>query len=326
MGHISPLLGIILELKDEYNFIYFGLEGSMEEEVCKKYNIEFHKMKLKPFYRKNIFKNILTFYLILKEIKIIRKMYKNYDIKSIISSGGFVSIPLILSFKNCKKILLESNTTIGLANKLLANYVSYIGTQFPTIKHKKCILTGNPIRVFESKFDHPFFYLNEPVILFVGGSNGAFEIVKVAYEFNNLYPNIKLFVITGEHYYDTFTFNNNVRKFKRIEELSSILHKFKLVISRAGGATITELLLANVVFILIPSNNVVGNHQVLNANYLKSIGACEVISDISDLKYLSIIYDLIFNQQRRNNLLLKQKDLAIKDSVKRIKNLIYKNN
>lgn len=324
MGHISPLLGIILELKDEFNFIYFGLEGSMEEEVCKKYNIEFHKMKLKPFYRKNIFKNIITFYLILKERKIIRKKYKNYDIKAIVSSGGFVSIPLILSFKNRKKILLESNTTIGLANKLLANYVSYIGIQFPTIKHKKCILTGNPIKVFEAKFDHPFFYLNEPIILFVGGSNGAFEIVKAAYEFNNLYPNIKLFVITGKHYYDTFTFNNNVRKFKRIEELSSILHKFRLVISRAGGATITELLLANVVFILIPSGNVVGNHQVLNANYIKSMGACEVIDDIKDLKYLSNIYDLIFNQERRNNILLKQKDIAVTDSITRIKKLINK--
>jgi UDP-N-acetylglucosamine--N-acetylmuramyl-(pentapeptide) pyrophosphoryl-undecaprenol N-acetylglucosamine transferase len=131
-------------------------------------------------------------------------------------------------------------------------------------------------------------------------------------------------VITGKHYYDTFTFNNNVRKFKRIEELSSILYKFKLVISRAGGATITELLLANVVFILIPSGNVVGNHQVLNANYIKSMGACEVIDDIKDLKYLSNIYDLIFNQERRNNILLKQKDIVVTDSITRIKKLINK--
>jgi hypothetical protein len=54
------------------------------------------------------------------------------------------------------------------------------------------------------------------------------------------------------------------------------------------------------------------------------MGACEVIDDIKDLKYLSNIYDLIFNQERRNNILLKQKDIAVTDSITRIKKLINK--
>ena len=230
---------------------------------------------------------------------------------------------MILSIKNRKKILLESNTTIGLANKLLANYVSYIGIQFPTIKHKKCILTGNPIKVFEAKFDHPFFYSKEPVILFVGGSNGAFEIVKAANEFNVHYPNIKMFVITGDRYYDTFSFNQNARKFKKIPELSAILNKFCLVISRAGAATITELLLAKVVFILIPSLNVSANHQVLNAKYIKDRGACEVVDSITNIKYLSVIYELIFDKEKRKAILLNQEKLVINDSIKKVKSLIY---
>ena len=42
MGHISPLLGIILSLKEEYDFVYFGLKDSMEERVCTRYNITFY--------------------------------------------------------------------------------------------------------------------------------------------------------------------------------------------------------------------------------------------------------------------------------------------
>ena len=299
MGHISPLLGIILNLKDKYKFIYFGLEGSMEEAICKKYNIDFHKMKLTPFYRKNIFKNIVTFHHIFREKRIIKKQYKNHKPNMIISSGGFVSIPIILSFNKCKKLLLESNTTLGLANKFLARFVNYIGVQFNSIKHKKSILLGNPIKIYNPSFDHPFFYLGEKIILFVGGSNGAFDIVKAACEFNNIYPDIKIFVITGERYFDTFSFNQNVKVFKKIPELSSILNRFDLVISRAGAATITELLLANVVFILFPSENVSANHQVLNAEYIKKHGACEIIYNIKDTKYIAQIYDLLSNGNKR---------------------------
>ena len=132
----SFIIGIFLELNKQYDFIYFGLEGSMEEEICHKYNIKFHSMKLLPFYLKNIFKNFSTFYLIFKEIKKIKKMYSSFDVKSIISSGGFVSIPLILGLKNNNKILLESNTTLGLANKFLSIFVNKIGVQFNTIKNK----------------------------------------------------------------------------------------------------------------------------------------------------------------------------------------------
>lgn len=324
MGHISPLIGIILELKDKYNFTYFGLENSMEEAICKKYSITFHKMKLLPFYRKNIFKNLLTFYYIHKERRIIRKLYKQNKPDFIISSGGFVSIPLILSFRNRKKLLLESNTTMGLANKLLSHFVDYVGVQFDTIKCNKKVFVGNPIKVFNQSFDHPYFYSNDPVILFVGGSNGAFDIVKIAFEFNQKYPSIKLFVITGENYFDTFKFGENAKVFKKIPELSSILNKFNLVVSRAGAATITELLLANVAFVLVPSYNVSANHQVLNAKYIEENDACNVIYDIKNPKYLSELYDLLHNIKKRNEMILAQKKLQITDSILRVSKLIEK--
>ena len=134
MGHISPLISIINAMKDEYDFIYFGLEGSMEEEICLKNNITFHSMKLYPFYRKNIFKNVKTIYRLYIEKRKINNLYNIYKVKALISSGGFVSIPLILSKVKGKRILLESNTTLGLANKFLLLYINYLGIQFDTIK------------------------------------------------------------------------------------------------------------------------------------------------------------------------------------------------
>ena len=324
MGHISPLLGIILEYRYDYDFVYFGLENSMEEAICNKYNIRFHKMNLEPFYRKNIFKNFKTFYLIFKERSAIRKKYKHYNCSVIISSGGFVSVPLITSFKNKKIILLESNTTLGLANRFLSLFADYVGIQFDSIKHRKSIMLGNPIKICEPIFDHPWFYKNEKIILFVGGSNGAFDIVKLAYEFNNKFPHIKIFVITGEKYYETFIFNHNAIVLKKIFELNSVLNKFNLVVSRAGASTITELILSNTPFLLVPSHNVSGNHQVLNAKYLKEKGVCEVLYELNFERDTLMIERLIYDAEKLNNMLKKQEKLKIKDSLIRIKCLIEK--
>lgn len=324
MGHISPLISVINYMKNDYKFIYFGLEGSMEEDVCKRYNIKFYSMKLYPFYRKNIFKNFKTIFQIIVERKKINKLFKDYNIKAIISSGGYVSIPLVLSKIKSKKILLESNTTIGLANKFLLRYVDFLGCQFDAIKHKKRIVTGNPITIGSPIFDHPFFYLKDNIILFVGGSNGAFEIVKIANEFNKKYPYIKIFVITGERYFETFTFNENAKVFKKIDNLSSILNKFNLVISRAGASTITELLLSRVAFILIPSKNVSANHQVFNANYIKDKNACEVIYDILDSKNVDLIYNIFSDETARSEMINNQKNLIVFNSLEKLKMLILK--
>ena len=128
------------------------------------------------------------------EIKRIKSEFKNAPIKAIISSGGYVSFPLVFSFKNnkkVKKILLEPNSVIGLANKVLSFKVDYICTQFDISKNAKFITTGNPIKINNPIFDHPSFYKNSNMILFVGGSNGALEIVKLAYDFNYNFPDVE---------------------------------------------------------------------------------------------------------------------------------------
>jgi UDP-N-acetylglucosamine--N-acetylmuramyl-(pentapeptide) pyrophosphoryl-undecaprenol N-acetylglucosamine transferase len=220
--------------------------------------------------------------------------------------------------------LLESNTTLGLANKFLANFVDYVGVQFNSIRHKKSILVGNPIKIYKPNFDHPWFYKGEKVILFVGGSNGAFDIVKMSYEFNLKYPGVKIIVITGNHYYNTFVFNKNAAVFKKIFELSSVLNKFDLVVSRAGASTITELLLSNTPFILVPSPNVSGNHQVYNAKYLEEQGVREVIYDINFEQNIAFIYKVLFDKNKLENMKNNQRIIQIKDSLRRVYDLIEK--
>ena len=50
-----------------------------------------------------------------------------------------------------------------------------------------------------------------------------------------------------------------------LDNLSSLFKSSDLIISRAGAGTISEILMANVPSILIPSPNVANNHQYYNA-------------------------------------------------------------
>ena len=61
--------------------------------------------------------------------------------------------------------------------------------------------------------------------------------------------------------------------------MPELIHKSDIIISRAGALAISELCVIGKPVVLVPSPNVVEDHQTKNAIYLKSSGACEIIKD-----------------------------------------------
>ena len=297
MGHVTPLIAIYEHYKNRFSFLYFGLKDSMEERECRKQNIPFFALDLLPFYRKNLLKNYHTFKKINKEKKRISEKLKTAKIRAIFTSGGFVSIPVVLASRTfkCKKILFEANAVMGLANKWLSLYVDMVITQFDI--NSKYFNLGYPILNNQKpSLDLPFFYQKKPLLLFVGGSNGALEIVKFAYQFHLDNPHINCVILTGNRYYDLYDLNNNAIKFKRIENVSSIFKYFNVIVSRSGGATISELFSIGSKAVLIPSRNVVGDHQYHNAINLKEYQNFKVALDYEEMK--NAITDLLSNDKK----------------------------
>ena len=268
MGHITPLIAIYESLKEKYDFLYIGLKNSMEEEVCKRKQIPFMGLELFPFYRRKIYRNFKTLKHIMMEKKKIINNIKKDDIKAVFTSGGFVSIPVILAFKNSrfKKYLLEANAVMGLANNYLKRYVDEVITQFPI---KASFLNyGYPVYINKSTFDCHFFYQSKPLILVLGGSNGALELVKYAYKLHIDFPQFNFLILTGRYYLKLYEFNANALVYEKINDVAGIFKHCDLIISRAGGATIAEIIETNSKAILIPSRNVTNDHQYKNAHYL----------------------------------------------------------
>ncbi len=173
LGHITPLINIYNKFKSEHSFVYFGLENSLEEEICKKNNIKFISLKLKGLNRKNIFKNIEVFNLIRYSNKIVKKeLVKKPDL--IIASSGFVCIPLLYKAKRIPIFLLEQNTTLGLVNRLFYKKCTKLFLSLPIDKKlSKSVLSGNFILNNYNTYDNIDFYCKKPLILLFFGSMGS---------------------------------------------------------------------------------------------------------------------------------------------------------
>lgn len=303
MGHISPLLALNERLKAKYEVVYIGLAHSMEEKWAQKNNISFLTIKAYPFYKKKFWKNIKTFYYLFREKKRLQKLFKQ-DVIAIYTTGGFVSIAPLLALKkqNINKILIESNTEKGLASRLISPYLTTVWYQFPVFNDRLGICKKMPI-YYGNEYYMPKLYHQEDKILFVGGSNGAEEIIELAALFNQKYPHVLIFVLTG-HKQNLFHFNDRAILLESIPSLVSVMKYFTLIISRSGGATISELIDTTSPNMLFPSKYVTNNHQVKNAQMMLSLKATKIITTIFDYDK---IYALFMN---KNELLDLKKGLT----------------
>lgn len=211
----------------------------------------------------------------------------------ILGMGGYVSIaPILVAYiLGIPRAIHEQNIIPGLANRLLAPFVSRIFVSFPDtnfgIFQSKVIYTGLPLRkeLYSVKpSEHDKF-----TVLIMGGSQGARVINETVLELveKQMINDVRFIHITG-----TRDFNRLKERIEKIksydyevysyrEDVWTLYQEADLVISRAGAGSVIELATVNIPAILIPYKGAEG-HQYLNAKWLMENGM-GVIIDQSQL-------------------------------------------
>ncbi len=283
-GHIFPLLKMKEVIKENHpniSFEYYGLKNSLEETICKKdKDIKFNPLELD----KNgvNFKSLNTFY---KEYKKVYEKIKNEKIKFIISSGGFVSLPVLLAARKLKikYVLLEENVIMGRVVKLLYKKSFKTCLTFPiaNLKGKNIVLTGNPSSQFkinpnEYRLDNK--YIN---ILVIGGSKGSKVLTDIAIKLRNMLDKkYRIILIAGKTYKDIyFEANERLLIYEFIDNLYNMMNNCDYIISRSGSSSICEALMVEKPLFLVPSRTVKDDHQYKNALYVKDNHACQIIDE-----------------------------------------------
>ena len=287
-GHIFPALAVSKKVQKDWNIHWLGVHKRLDYKfVPRKYNLLTLKLETP---KTNIF--ILYQYLkILFSTFNIIKILKEKKINLVFTTGGYISAPTILAAKLLKipVIIHESNLIPGLVTKYFGFLCQFVLIGFKDtnsyLKNCKTIFTGTPLREeFYQTNPLPEWVPrgNGPLLIVMGGSQGAKSINKIFYECLNflIKQNFRIVHIIGEHNLKNslqIKSNNYVQK-KFTNQIASLMQNCDLVISRSGAGTINELIQTGKPSILIPYPNSKNNHQEKNAMILSSVGGAILIN------------------------------------------------
>jgi UDP-N-acetylglucosamine--N-acetylmuramyl-(pentapeptide) pyrophosphoryl-undecaprenol N-acetylglucosamine transferase len=320
-GHVIPATIFYEHLKDNFD-VYL----STDERGLKFLNKEKYKFQIinTPKLSKNLFllpfQIFLILYLIIKSFLFLKK--KKIDI--LISTGGYMSLPLCLASKILKiKILLfEPNMVLGRGNRLFLNFCEKIICYSDSIKNfpnklkNKIVLTKTLLRKEFYSIKTNNLEKKEINLLIIGGSQGAklFDtIVKDSIINLSKRYDIKIFQQTSIKNYDNlknFYKNHSVKNelFDFNENVFKFMNKINICITRAGASTLGELTFLNIPYIAIPLPNSKDNHQFENASFYEKLG-CNWLLNQNELnervltnKLIDVIENTNENLEKKNNM------------------------
>ena len=311
-GHVVPAKIIYEHLKREFNIFVSSDDRGIKFLDKEKYNIKIINV---PKISKNIF--LLPAQIILLIGLIFKAFFflKSKKIEILISTGGYMSLPLCVASKalNIKLFLFEPNLVLGRANKFFINSCHKIFCYSDKIKNFPQNLKYK-ISIIPPLLRKEFYNLKEKNIisknislLIIGGSQGAKLFDKIiqssiidlskkykfkVYQQTNKknFQNLKIFYQTNKIKYELFDFN---------EDISVLMNKANICLTRAGASTLAELVFLNIPHLAIPLPTAKDNHQFENASFYNQRGCNWILNqnEISDSNLANRLFNIIDNKE-----------------------------
>ena len=349
-GHLFPATAVCEQLanvyESEFAASFVGTPDKIEARVVPALGYDFRTIPISGFKGISLSSLMLPFK-IAKSVLVCRSIIRNENIKAVLCTGAYLSLPagLAASLEKTPLILMESNVSPGKAIKMLASKADLIISSFedsvdyfkPSVRSKVEYL-GNPVRANLSKLpdkstaleSYGFSPYKKTVFVF-GGSLGALSVNKAVEAGLSKFAAAGIQVIwqTGKNYKPVADIPENVKVFEFIDDMPTAYAAADLVVSRSGASTISELAITGKPSILIPLPSATNNEQAENAKIFMNIGAGVLINNSTVPKVLvdSIIdlvpKDEILQIMSECALLLAKPDAAT-NAAKRIIELVKK--
>lgn len=327
-GHYFPAIVVAQELvRHDVDVILIVRKGYFEEKVVSMYGLKTLAIHSQAFYGKPLSNKIASICSLIYSIYILKKVTRGVIG---IAFGGFGALPLIISCLINRRpfYLFEPNRLPGRATKLFASWAKMVFLGLPPAMSLKgnALVTGIPVRQeFKSLSRQPRTRKRlEKKVLFLGGSQGARRLNRLALEVQKILPReYQIAIISGERDYQWVLNNRNGRTtvipftFSPWDEIQDA----DVVVSRSGALCGYEILITQRPAIFIPFPFALDNHQYYNALYFAEIGKSVVIEE-KDLtrEALAEMIERIVNTN------IEKMSGIILDAEKRITDIILREN
>lgn len=351
-GHINPAISVanyIKERDNDFEALFIGTQRGLETKLVPAAGYKIEYIDIKGFNRKQLYKNVEVVVKLIKANKRCRQIIKEFKPDAVVCTGGYVSGPVAMAAKKMGvgALIHEQNVYPGLTVKGAQKYVDYVAVSFEeTVKHmkksEKCVVTGNPIRGeilnADCKTAKRTLKIAEdkPFVLVFGGSLGAdrindamigvLESLAKEHKFSLMFG-------TGDRNYEKVMKSINDRAIvpdsdtqvlAYINNMHTAMAAADLVVARSGAITVSEIAALGKASILIPSPNVVRNHQEQNAREFEKANAAVVITEdmlTSDGLYKEIV-NLTSDKNKLKAMSENVKKLAKTDALEKIYDLV----
>jgi len=346
-GHVYPAIAIADAVRAERpdaSVAFAGTRERMEWNAVPAAGYEIHAVTVSGFQRglspEALVRN-LSFPLKLGAGMVDSlRLVGGFDADVVVGTGGYVAGPvgLAASLRGVPLVLQEQNAYAGATNKLLARRADTVFIAFeaarPYFPPDKTVLAGNPVRAgladaLRADALAHFDIEDAPerrVLLVMGGSLGAAplnDVVRRNLDALLAEPGHVVVWATGRRYHDSIAAavpaHARLRVLPYIDRVDFAYAAADLALCRAGAITCSELAATGTAAVLVPSPNVVADHQTRNARALSTAGAAVLLhQDELMERFEEIVPPLLGDPMRLVDMEASARALARPDAAQRI--------
>jgi UDP-N-acetylglucosamine:LPS N-acetylglucosamine transferase len=358
-GHINPALGVagrIKELLPSSEILFIGAEGKMEMDLVPLEGYEIRGVPVSNLSRslspEGVIHNFKAMRDLAAALPACRSILREFRPDVVVGTGGYVCYPVLSQAAKLgiPTAVHESNAEPGLTTRMLESHVSRIMVGFEearnNYKHpEKVVVTGTPVRLDFLHTDklsaRRALGLDEktPLVLSVWGSLGATDMNKTVGDMISLAMEEKPFRLVHsagkrgiegmtEHMRTSLGLEGwneagfEVRDY--IYDMPQLMAAADLVLCRSGASTLAELAAMGKPAVLVPSPNVVHNHQEANARVLEHAGAARLLleSEATPRTMLDTITGLLHDPEALHTMSEKMRAMAVSDATEEITSIV----
>ena len=328
-GHIFPAIAIADAFKRRHpdaEILFVGAKGKMEMERVPRAGYPIEGLWISGFKRELSLDNLSFPFKLISSLCKAKKILKKFKPDMVVGVGGFASGPIMRKATrlNIPVVIQEQNSFPGVTNKIVAPKAAKICVAYENMEKwfpkDKIVLTGNPLRnnvvSTEGKHDEGarFFGLDpqKPIILLVGGSQGAMGINKGISAKLAMFKDVDYQMIwqTGKHYVeqaqkevDELGLGERVKPVVFIDRMDLAYASADVVISRAGAMSISELSLVGKAVVFVPLPTAAEDHQTKNAMSLVQKDAAMIVkNDETPEKLIPTVFELLNDKEKINKM------------------------
>lgn len=276
-----------------WKIIYIGSHTGIEKQLLSQFpNVAYYGIATGKLRRYCSLENFKDVFRLLKGTFEATKIIYKYKPHIVFSSGGFVSVPVVIAgwINRIPLVIRETDYTCGLANRIVLPFVNQVCVSFPdTLSHLprcKRQYYGPIVRLSLLEGDYGLgltltqFSGEKPILLIMGGSQGSQQINELVRDtLPTLLEKYDVIHLCGHQDYLPNLHQSGYRSYAYVnEELSHLYAIADLVITRSGSNALFEGIALKKPMLLLPlSKRVSRGDQILNAQYACSKGYAKML-------------------------------------------------